>query len=56
MYDLRYPPREFSEYDNNINGDNSNSNYNDNDKDSNNGYTDNKHKNINSGNTHFCNS
>ena len=56
MSDLIYPPRVFSEYDNNTNGDNSNSNYNDNDKDNNNGYTDNKYKNINSGNIHFCNS
>ena len=39
MSDLIYPPRVFSEYDNNTNGDNSNSNYTDNNN--NNNYTNN---------------
>ena len=58
MSDLIYPPRVFSEYDNNTNGDNSNSNYTDNNNNNytNNDNTDNKHKNINNGDIHYCNS
>ena len=56
MSDLTYPPCGFNEYDDNTSGDNSNSNYNDNKNDNNNGNTDNKHKNIDNGNIHVCNS
>ena len=47
-------PCGFNEYDNNTNADNSKNN-NNNDK-NNNSNTDNKHKTINNGNIHFCNS
>ena len=52
LSDLTYPPCGLNEYDNNTNG-YSNSNCNDNND--NNGNTDDKHKNINNGNIHFCN-
>ena len=50
---LTYPPCGFNEYDNNINGDNSNSNYTDNNDNSNTGNNDNKHKNIINGNIYL---
>ena len=53
--DSTYPPCRFNKCDNDTNGDNSDSNYNDNNND-NNGNTDDKSKNINDGNIHFCNS
>ena len=57
LSDLTYPPCGFNEYGNN--GDNSNNNHddnnNDNNNDDNNGNVDNKHKNINNNNIHFCN-
>ena len=56
LSDLKYLPCGFDEYDNNTNVDNSNGTYNDNDKnnDNINANTDNKYKNINSGDIHFC--
>ena len=57
MSDLTYPPYECNKYDNKTNSDKSNSNYIDNNNNDNiNGNTDDKHKNINNGSIHFCNS
>ena len=56
LSDLKYSSCGFDEYDNNTNADNSNGTYNDNNKNDDNikGNTDNKYKNINSGDIQFC--
>ena len=56
MSDLKYSSCGFDEYDNNTNADNSNGTYNDYNKNDDNikSNTDNKYKNINSGDIQFC--